>query len=330
MEILFLDTEDWEQEYLKERLSGNSLVFEKSTNFSHKQAEIICLTLGTTADEKFISNFPALKYVTTRTTGFDHIDVKYCQSKQILASNVPAYGEHTVAEFTFALILALSRKIYPAVKRVREFGDFNFDGLIGFDLQGKTIGVIGTGRIGSKVISIAKGFGMNVVAYDAHQNLDLAKNLGFEYLPLEEVLKQSDIITLHAPYNPSTHYLINKQNIILCKKGSMLINTARGGLVETEALITALEQGILAGAGLDVLEEEGFVKDEMHLLYHGHPNLDQLKTVFADHKLMQMDNVLVTPHNAFNTKEALIRILDVSIANIQAFISGKPINILTK
>lgn len=330
MEILFIDTEDWEQDYLKDRLSGHSLFFEKKENITHKNAEVICLTLGLNADEAFLSSFPNLKYVTTRTTGFDHISASYCESKNILASNVPAYGENTVAEFTFALILALSRKIYPAVKRVREFGDFSFNGLIGFDLQGKTIGVIGTGRIGSKVISIAKGFGMHVVAYDAHKNTELSKELGFEYLTLEELLKESDIITLHAPYNPSTHYIINKQNIMQCKKGALLINTARGGLVETEGLVNALEQGVLAGAGLDVLEEEGFIKDEIHLLYNGHPNLNQLKTVFADHKLMQMDNVLVTPHNAFNTKEALIRILDVSIANIQSFINGKPINILTK
>ncbi len=328
MKIVFYETDTWEQEYLAERLSGHTVFFEKTRNNEHNDVEIISFGLGIHANQEFLENFPKLKYVTTRTTGFDHIDSNYCKKIGISASNVPAYGENTVAEFAFTLILALSRKIYPAIKRVRDYGDFNFNGLMGFDLQGKTIGVVGTGRIGSKVIKIAKGFGMHVVAYDAHPNTELANEQGFEYLTLEELLKQSDIITLHAPYNSSTHYLINKQNIGFCKQGSILINTARGGLVETEALIGALENGVLAGAGLDVLEEEGFIKDEMHMLYSGHPNLQQLKTVLADHKLMQMENVLVTPHNAFNTREALIRILDVTLANIQAFTSGHPINLI--
>lgn len=328
MEILFYETEDWEEEYIKHRLTGHNLIFEKSSKITHKEAEILSFGVNLPAHQDFLKNFPKLKYISARSTGYDNIDAKFCKEKGIQASNVPAYGENTVAEFTFSLILTLSRKVYSAIKRVKDYGNFSAKGLDGFDLQGKTLGVIGTGRIGSKVVKIAKGFGMHVVAYDSKENRSLSQELAFDYLPLDEVLKQSDIITLHAPYNHTTHYILNKENLMLCKKGALLINTARGGLVETEGLIKALEIGILAGAGLDVLEEEGFVKDELHMLYNGHPNLEQLKTVLADHKLMQMENVIVTPHTAFNTKEARIRILDATIANIRGFINGRPINLI--
>jgi D-lactate dehydrogenase len=145
---------------------------------------------------------------------------------------------------------------------------------------------------------------------------------------LEDLLKQSDIITLHVPYMPATHHIINKENIKLAKKGSVLINTARGGLVETDALVWALKNGILAGAATDVLEEEGFIKDELDIIVNGHPNMEQLKVALEDHELMHMDNVIITPHNAFNTKEAMQRILDTTVENIRGFIKGQPVNVV--
>jgi D-lactate dehydrogenase len=329
MNIVFYETEQWEQDYLKERLAGQSLEFKSISEVAGlSQTEIVCNFIGVKIDKETLTHFPRLKYVTTRSTGYDHIDLKACAERGILVSNVPTYGENTVAEFAFALILALSRKLYPAVKQVREQGLFATAGLQGFDLKGKTLGVVGSGHIGAHVIKIAKGFEMHVLAYDPHPNQDLARQLGFEYTGLDDLLKKSDIVSLHVPYMPATHHIINKEKFQLFKKGSILINTARGGLVDTESLVDALQSGQLAGAGLDVLEEEGFVKEEIHLLYKAHPNADQLKTVLADHELMQMDNVLITPHNAFNTRQALERILDTTIANIQSFIHGRPANIV--
>jgi len=339
--------QEWEREYVRSKLAGQDLVFfdEGGNPNPHPPLsasgrplpkgevgasgiEILSNFINYPVTAETLKEFPKLKYVTTRSTGYDHIDLKACAERGVAVSNVPTYGENTVAEFAFALLLSLSRKIFPAVKRVREQGLFATDELQGFDLQNKTLGVVGTGHIGAYAIKIAKGFGMNVVAFDPHPNPKLSAQFGFSYASLEELLKQSDIVTLHVPYMPATHHLINSKNIGLCKKGALIINTARGGLIDTSALISALKSGQLAGAGLDVLEEEGFVKDEVHMLALGHPNEDQLKTVLADHELMYMDNVLITPHNAFNTKEALQRILDTTIMNIQGFIKEKSINLV--
>ncbi len=335
MKIAFYEiTENWQEDYLRAKLFGHQLYFYgaafSDTSLPNKDAEVISTFTNSPVTPKVLEHAKNLKLVTTRTTGFDHIDLAACAEKKITVSNVPFYGENTVAEFTFALLLALSRKVYPAIKRVREEGLFNYDNLRGFDLLGKTIGVVGTGHIGQCVLKIAKGFGLEILAYDPYPKDSLAKDLGFKYVSLDELLASSDIITLHVPYMPETHHLINKDNIRLCKKGSVLVNTARGGLVDTESLVWALQNNILAGAALDVLEEEGFIKDEAHLLGQGHPNEQQLKTVLADHELVYMDNVIITPHNAFNTIEAMKRILDTTVENIQAFAAGKPINIVKK
>ena len=273
-----------------------------------------------------MSRFPALKLIATRSTGFDHIDLAAAKERGVTVVTVPFYGENTVAEFTFALLLALSRRIIDADERVRS-GTFSPAGLRGFDLLGKTIGIIGTGHIGAHVIRMAQGFGMKVIAFDAYPNIDLSHTLNFTYLSLPELLAQSDVITLHVPYNPHTHHLINKENIVSIKKGAYLINTARGAVVETGVLVDALRNGILAGAALDVLEEEDGLKEEAMLLTMPHPNADAIKTVLEDHYLINHPRVIVTPHLAFNTTEAIERILNVTIKNIQDFTAGSPTNI---
>lgn len=330
MTIGFFEMEDWEVDYIKPKLTGSELLFLNADAQTQdtSRVEAVSNFIGFPITRERLKQFPKLKYVATRSTGYDHIDLKACQERGILVSNVPAYGENTVAEFAFALLLGLSRKLLPAAKQVREQGLFATDNLQGFDLRGRVLGVVGTGHIGAYVIKIAAGFGMEVVAYDPHPNDGLAKQYGFMYLPLAELLKTSDVVTLHVPYMPETHHLINSQNIVLCKKGSVIINTARGGLIETAALVAALKSGQLAGAGLDVLEEEGFMKDELEMLHSGHPNQEQLKIALADHELMYMDNVIITPHNAFNTREALIRILDTTVENIKIFTAGKPANLV--
>jgi D-lactate dehydrogenase len=334
MKIGFYEIEQWEADYIKEHLQGHELFFQKS-HFSddelpEENLDIISTFTSSPITPKVLEHVKNLKFVSTRTTGFDHINLDICMQKGILVSNVPTYGENTVAEFTFALLLMLMRKMYEGVRRVKEEGWFRFDGLRGNDLKDKTIGVIGTGHIGTYVVKIAHGFGMNIVAYDPYPNEKLAQQFDYKYLSLEELLKTSDVVTLHVPYMPSTHHLINKDNIKLFKPGSVLINTARGGLVDTQALIFGLKQGFVGGAAMDVMEEEGFIKEELEMLVNGHPNEEQMKIALADHELMHMDNVLISPHNAFNTLEAIKRILDTTVKNIEGFAAGQPVNVVQK
>ncbi len=333
MKIAFYEIADWEGKYISEQLPGHELSFHVE-KFSDQNlptdTEVLSMFTGSPVTPRVLDALPSLKLIATRTTGFDHINIEAVKAKNIAASNVPTYGMNTVAELAFALILTLSRKMYPAVRRVREDGLFSFDGLRGFDLQGKTLGVIGTGHIGTYVIKIAHGFGMNILAYDPFPNEKLSSEYDFKYVSLDELLGQSDIMTLHVPYMPATHHMINKDNIVKFKKGSILINTARGGLVETDALVQGLRSGTLAGYGSDVLEEEGFLLDELKMMAEGHPKEEQLKTALADHELMRMENVIITPHMGAQTSEALKRILDTTAENIKAFAEGKVENSIIK
>jgi len=319
MKIAFFEVKPWEKEYLKEKLKKHKLIFFETPldeNNVHmiQGVNAISIFIYSKLDKKILEKLPKLKLITTRSTGFDHIDVKECKKRKIKVENVPFYGENTVAEHTFGLILNLSRYIHKSyVRTLRD--DFSIEGLTGFDLKDKTIGVVGGGHIGMHVVRIAKGFEMNVLVYDVKKDSKLSKRLGFKYVSLGMLLKNSDIISLHCPYNKHTHHLINKKNIKLIKKGAILINTSRGGVIDTDALLFALEKKILGGAGLDVIEGEELIKEEKQLL-HETGNIAKWKTIVRDHKIFRMENVVFTPHNAFNSKEALYRILDTTIENI--------------
>ncbi|MEK7542903.1 MAG: NAD(P)-dependent oxidoreductase [Patescibacteria group bacterium] len=332
MKIAFFEVEGWEEKIVRGTLAGQDVVFSagkiSDAGTETQDAEIISPFIDSPINKETLARFPNLKFIATRSTGFDHIDLHACKERGILVSNVPGYGNNTVAEFAFGLILSLTRKIYKAIDRIKEAENFSLDGLRGIDLKGRTIGIIGTGRIGKEAIKIAKGFGMNVVAYDLQPNETSANVLGFSYAPLEELLEQSDVISIHAPLNESTLHLINSKNIIFIKRGAYLVNTARGGIVETGALLTALRDGILAGAGLDVLEEEGDIKDEMKFLSKGSADAEKLQVMLQSHALMNMENVLITPHNAFNSQEALERILTATLENVSAFVGGKSQNLV--
>ena len=334
MKITFFETFKAEQAILADSLQGLQPVFyeEKLTidNIdAAKDADIISIFINSEIDQGIIDALPNLKCIVTRSTGFDHIDLNACQKRNITVSNVPAYGSETVAEFAFALILSLSRKIIDAHHELHEETSFGLAGLGGFDLKGKTLGVIGTGKIGKNAIRIAKGFEMNVLAYDMYPDTASATSMNFEYKTLPELLAASDIVTIHAPYNTGTYHLINKDNIKLFKKGAYLINTARGEIVETEALLYGLQEKILAGAGLDVLEGERALKEERALLGSEHADrIKDFKTMVEDHVLINMPNVLVTPHIAFYSEEAEEEILKTTAEDIQSFIAGMPINIV--
>lgn len=333
MEVAFFEVEPWEQDYLKKGLKNFSLKFfaepiEKVALKNLQNASVISPFIYSKINQKILQDLPALKLITTRSTGFDHIDIKAATQAKVKVTNVPFYGENTVAEHAFALILSISRNIHRSYERTMR-GDFRLDDLQGFDLKAKTLGIIGGGHIGQHVARMAHGFEMNVLVYDPFPNKALAKKLHFQYVSLENLLKKSDVITLHAPYNKKTHHLINLKNIKLIKPGSILINTARGQLADTTALVEALRKGILIGMGLDVLEAEKYVfKEERELVcpqFTNNPRQDKewLKTIVEQHVLINSDRVVITPHNAFNSKEALQRILDTTIANIIAWSQNK-------
>lgn len=339
MRIAFFNPEGWEQDYLKKNKALKEGDFEivffedkldinnipKATDF-----EAISIFVDSFIDKDVLDKFKNLKFISTRSTGFDHIDLDECRERGIEVANVPDYGANTVAEFTFGLMIALVRKINQGYDQVRENGSFDVSGLRGIDLKDKTLGVIGTGHIGRNVVRIAKGFGMDVIAYDKFPDHDFSKEMDFKYMELDDVFKNSDIITLHVPYNKHTHHMIDKQVLEeIVSDNAYLINTSRGGVVDTEALVHALKNKKLAGAALDVLEEEGVIQDELEFFVQGHPQKANLKTVLANHILIDMPNVIVTPHNAFNTQEALNRILDTTAENIAGFAGGKPQNIVS-
>ncbi|MBI3632606.1 MAG: hydroxyacid dehydrogenase [Candidatus Vogelbacteria bacterium] len=333
MKIAFFEVRDGERELLKAALPGHELLFYKEKLSKENTAwavgcDVASIFINSEVNKEILDRLIGLRYITIRATGFDNIDVEYAKSKSITVSNVPGYGATTVAEFTFGLLLNLSRKIYEASRQMSIGTSYDVHGLRGFELHGKTLGVIGTGRIGKNVIRIAKGFGMVVVASDAFPDLNFAKEMGFEYRDLNGLLAISDIVSIHTPYNKMTHHLLNKDNILLMKIGAYLINTARGEIIDTEALVINLKSGHIAGVGLDVIEGERTLKEEADLLTHGKMRPEDFRMIAEDHMLLDMPNVIMTPHIAFYTKEAEVEIIKTTAENILNFSEGKPQNLV--
>lgn len=333
MSIHIFEITEADKVYLKERLPNEEVFFyeEPLTGVEQTKSitntDIISVFVNSRIGADIIDALPQLKLIATRSTGYDHINVPAAESRGIIVSNVPTYGENTVAEHTFALMLSLSRNLHLAYTRTSS-GDFTLGGLQGFDLKGKTLGVIGTGHIGMHVIRIANGFGMNVVAYDMYQNTNAAEVLGFEYTSLKDLMNRSDIVTLHAPLNNHTHHMIGEHNINDFKRGAILINTARGGLIDTSALLKALDEGILRGAGLDVIEGEEIFSEEKQLLLQPDISQERLKMALRNMTLIRRTDLIITPHLAFDSREAIERILNTTVANIKAFKNNSPQNIV--
>ena len=328
--LVCFELEDWEQKHISRKLRGNNLKFirEHLTRDNISQAadaEILTVFIYSKIGEKELAALPKLKMIATRSTGFDHIDTRACADRGVTVCNVPSYGSETVAEHTMALILALAKKLVPSIEKTRR-GDFTLDGLRTFDLEKKVLGIVGLGKIGSHAAKMARSFGMKVIAYSPDADPALAKKVRCKLVSFEELLAKSDVISLHAPLTPDTKHMINAETIARMKNGVILVNTARGGLVDAKALVAALESKKIAAAGLDVLEEECNIKEERQLLSPNFAGECDLKTVLADHILLNKPNVIVTPHNAFNSNEALQRILDTTMENIGMFLSGKPTN----
>jgi len=331
LRIAFFEVQDWEEPIIRKGLADFDIrVFKEQLSEANVDQivdfEVISVFIYSNLNSNIIAKLKKTRLIATRSTGFDHIDLEACKRSGILVCNVPYYGEVTVAEHTFALILSLSRNIHDSYERTRQ-GDFTCEGVRGFDLNGKVLGVLGTGRIGTKVIKIARGFKMKVLAYDKFPNTILADALGFQYVDWTDLLLKSDIVTLHLPLNDETRHFLNKETIKLMKKGAVVINTARGSLIDSQALTEALLNGHLRGAGLDVLEEEALIREEAQLLLDNVPR-EQLATMLREHILLRLNNVIITPHCAFNSKESLERLVNGTIENIKAFINAKPQNII--
>lgn len=328
--IVFFELEPWEENYVKSSISDYEIVFTKEkltieNVAKYTDAKIISAFIYSEITKDLIDKLPNLKFITTRSMGFDHIDIEYCKQKGIAVAYVPTYGAHTVAEHTFALLLAISRKIIPSSERAKK-GEFGNEELEGFDLFGKTIGVMGTGNIGRNVCEIALSFGMKVLAFSHSQDPELTAK-GVRYVDLNDLLASCDVISLHLPHTKETEHIINMQNIQNVQKGAILINTARGALIETQAIVEGLEKGILSAAGLDVLEEEADLREERELLSQEYLSKVDLKTQLLNHVLLTRQDVIITPHNAFNSKEALQEILEVTVANIKSYINNTPQNL---
>lgn len=290
------------------------------------EAEIVSVFIYSEVGEAVLARLPKLRLVVTRSTGFDHIDVAACRQRGIAVANVPSYGENTVAEHAFALLLAVARQLRVAIRKTREL-DFSLEGLMGTDMMGKTLGVIGAGRIGRHVLRIGRGFGMRALAYDPHEDPGLAEREGFRFAPLDALLAESDVVSIHAALSPETHHLIDRAAIARMKPGAILINTARGAIVDSEALCEALHAGRLGGAGLDVLEGEDLLKEEAELLHR--PLLEpQVRQILYGHALLRHENVVMTPHSAFFTREGVDRLVETSLEDIRAFLAGRPQNLV--
>ncbi len=322
--VAIYDTKPYDRDYLSkaEGVGELSLRFHEfrlnaETAFSAEGAEAVCVFVN---DDVCRATLEALagqgvRLVTLRCAGFNNVDLAAAKELGLAVTRVPSYSPHAVAEHTIALILTLNRKTHRAYNRVREL-NFSLSGLVGFDLHGKTAGIIGTGKTGRLVAEILKGFGMRVLASDPFPNTEWAIQHGVEYVDNKTLAQTSDIISLHAPLTTETDHIVNRDFIALMKPGTMLVNVSRGRLVHTAALIEGLKSGHIGGVALDVYEEEEGVFFE-----------DLSGEVLQDDelaRLLSFPNVLVTAHQAFLTHEALSEISRVTIENLRHFLRKEP------
>lgn len=331
--ITFYDTTDLDRDQLTDGLRNTDHYWEYregklSTENINPDTEVLSVFVSSAVSREIIEALPRLRVIACRSTGYNNVDLDAANEHNIAVLNVPTYGEQTVAEYTIALLLALVRKIPQVLRTENEV--FDQTALLGHDLGGKVIGIIGTGHIGQRVIRIARGFGMTVLAYDAFPNNDLPASLDFTYTSIDDLLDQSDIVSLHVPYIPATHHIINADRLQQMKDGSVLVNTARGELIDTEALVQALHSGKLGGAALDVVEGEAFLSynEEAMLLRSNALPQDLLQHSVEISMLNKMPNVIISPHNAFNTVEAIGRINQITAQNITEFWYGNTPNLV--
>ena len=321
MKVAVFSTKPYDREYLDRANAGHghALSFFEAhlapeTAVLAVGHDAVCAFVNDTVNAEVLRQLAAggTRLIALRSAGFNHVDLAAARDLGITVARVPAYSPHAVAEHAVGLILTLNRKLHRAYARVRE-GNFSLNGLRGFDLYGRTVGIIGTGKIGTELARIMLGFGCRVLAFDIEVS-PACRDLGVEYVTLDELLRGSDIVSLHCPLNEHTHHLINAARLATMKRGVMLINTSRGRLIDTRAAIAALKSGQIGYLGIDVYEEEEqlFFEDLSSQIIHD--------DVFM--RLLTFPNVMVTAHQAFFTDEALLNIAGTTIANVTAFERG--------
>lgn len=331
--IVFFDVRDNELELLTNFCSNKydyEFVTERLDNKTEltdemKTADVISCFTFSRVSSSVLKQFPNLKLIALRCVGYNHIDIDYCKEHNIQVVNSFGYGNVTVAEFTFGLILDTMRKISRSYMNLKSEHLYQ-DNYTGFELNGKNMCLIGTGAIGSEVIRIAKGFGMNIFAYDILPQKKLIKEYGVKYLPLDELLAIADIVSLHAPLTEDNFHMINEEKIKLMKKMAIIVNTARGELIDTKALYEALSENRLFAAGLDVLEAENILTQPEITWDFNYLNDETIRQTLINERLLKLHNVVVTPHIAYNTAEAQNRILKITMNNINSFFEGKLVN----
>lgn len=332
--VFFYEVDAAEQEYFTQVLEHKAELYFSPHRLTYDnvaeaaEADYIVSFIYSDLSHRSLDQLKNLKGIATMSVGIDHIDVDEAARRNIKISNVPAYGPNTVAEHTIALLLAMSRNIVPSVERTRA-EIYDYAGLTGWDLMGRTLGIIGTGKIGAHVARIAWGLGMKIIAFDPKPNQTLVDRFDVQYLAFDDVLKTADVLTLHVPGSAENKHLLSKEQFALMKRGVVLLNTARGSLIDPEALIMALDQGTVFQAGLDVLEEEGLLKEEKQF-FSQYFDMKSYQTALANHELMRNPRVLVTPHNAFNSREALANILQTTAQNVEGMLTNDFINVAGK
>lgn len=333
MNVLYIQPYDGELSLIQSLLPEHQIIAATAVDELPSETlaniDILSVFVSYAVTPAVLASLPNLRFIATRSAGFDHLDMARIGERGITVSRVPHYGTRTVAEYAIALMFALARNVHLAYADMQQNATIGpRDVYEGFDLAGKTLGVVGTGAIGRNVCEIARGIGMQVLCYDVVPNEDLVARGIARYESLETVLSEADIVTVHVPSLPETFHLLNAERIALMKHGSFLINTARGEIVDTQALVVALREGRLAGAGIDVLEREHELREEVALLADSNFTATDWKTLLADHVLIDMPNVIVTPHIAFNTREAKREITEITAQNITAFAAGSPSNLV--
>jgi D-lactate dehydrogenase len=351
VKICFVETESLEEDFFREKLeAGHELVFVSDIEEVPAETEVLSVFIHSTVSRDFLAAHAALKLIVTRSTGFDHIAAADARARGVTVCRVPNYGENTVAEHSFALLLALSRRLRESLAAYSS-PRFSYQALRGFDLKGKVFGIVGTGRIGLHASRIAGGFQMEVLAYDLKTQPLVAETLDFRYVEFKELLQRADVISLYIPLTPQTRHMINRETLAQCKRGVVLINTARGGLVDTDALLEGLESGQVGGAGLDVLEDERVLQQDSARIIageivsniqqsdaggdHAEPlqrreRLEELRNLVRNNRLVERPDVIFTPHSGFNSTEAVARIDELTVRAIEAFIAGTPINLVPR
>ena len=325
LEVAVFDTKPYDREFFEltpghSKIAWRFLEFRLSAETAEtaRGAQVVCVFVNDRVDRPCLQTLAGLgvKLIALRCAGFNNVDLHAARALKIAVVRVPAYSPHAVAEHTVALLLALNRKIHRAFNRVREH-NFALNGLVGFDIFGKTVGVVGTGRIGKLVARIFRGFEASVIAYDPYPAPEWAREHGIRYTSLDELLSASDIVSLHLPLTADTSHMLREESFAKMKPGAYLINTSRGKLIDTKSLIRSLKSGQIAGVALDVYEEEEGIFFEDH---SSHMLLDDELS-----RLLTFPNVLITAHQAFLTREALTEIARVTTENILNFEQGKPL-----